>query len=81
MTRMMIEVLQKLFRSEGHANWVTLSTAWALERRGLATRKPHRQRTGGRYFPEYWTTLTEQGLAYCLRHYQKIGQKAAKTYG
>ena len=49
----------------------------ALERKGLVSmpRNPP-QRTGGRYFPEYWATLTDEGKAYCMKHYQKIGEQA-----
>jgi hypothetical protein len=78
MTRKMMHVMEKLFRSEANANWVRMRTAWTLERRALVSLTPHRQRTGGRDFPEYWATLTEQGKAYCMRHYERIGQQAAK---
>jgi hypothetical protein len=77
MTEKMLAALELLFRSEENANWLTLSTAFALERKGLVWMpKNPRQRTEGRYFPEYWATLTDEGKAYCTKHYRKIGAHA-----
>jgi len=75
LTKRMKEALECLYRSKGHAEYLTLKTAFALEQRGLVSmpRNP-KQRTGGRTFPEYKATLTKEGKAYCLRHYQKMAR-------
>lgn len=77
MTQTMVETMERLFRSRENAGWVSMKTAFALERKRLVWMPKHaRQRTGGRRFPEYWATLSDEGLAYCRRHYEKIGQRA-----
>ncbi len=75
MTRNMKETLERLYKAKGHADFVALSTAWALERRGLvAMPNTPRQRTAGGQFPEYWATLTSEGSKWCLAHYQRVGR-------
>ena len=76
MTKNMKMTLERLFRTKAQTDFVTLSTADALERLGLV-RVGKRQRTAGGQFPEYYTTLTAAGRNWCLKHYAKVGQRDA----
>ncbi len=69
MTKNMIAVMEKLYRSKENTGWVVYSTAVALEHMGLVL-PPRKQRTGGRGFPRYLLTLSAKGKAFCLRHDQ-----------
>jgi len=75
MTKNMKMVLERLFRAKDQTDFVALGTADALERLGLAC-VGKRQSTAGGRFPEYWTTLTEAGRSWCLKHCAKVGRDA-----
>ena len=75
----MWRALEKMHRGEPsilhptgeHEYYVTHSTAYALDRRGLATFDGMATRTGGTAMPEYRMNLTELGKTYCHRRFDK----------
>ncbi len=76
LTKNMKKTLGRLFAAKDQTDFVPLSTASALELRGLI-RMGKRQRTSGGRFPEYLATLTAAGRKWCLGHYAKVGERDA----
>ena len=80
LTLKMKEALERLFRGKDGTDWVAMSTAYAIEDRGLATFIPNRNSPNssnrGLGFPEYQMTLTVTGRAWCISHFKKLAQYA-----
>lgn len=78
LTPKMKEALERLFRCQGGVDWVAMSTAYAIEDRGLASFIPNRNApnssTRGLGFPEYQMTLTVTGRAWCNEHYKTLAR-------
>lgn len=80
LTVKMKEALERLFRCKDGADWVAMSTAYALVDRKLASFNgspgPGNRRTSGGSFPEHQMTLTVAGRAWCTNHYKKLARYA-----
>lgn len=76
LTKNMKKTLERLFAANDQTDFVTLSTASALELRGFI-RIGKRQSTAGGRLPNYLATLTAAGRKWCLRHYGKVGERDA----
>lgn len=72
----MKKTLERLFAANDQSDFITLSTALALEHRGLI-HIGKRQSTAGGRFPSYFATLTAAGRKWCLVHYGKVGERDA----
>ena len=70
LTKNMKKTLERLFAANDQTYFITLSTASALELRGLI-RIGKRQSTAGGRFPIYLATLTAAGRKWCLRRMAK----------
>lgn len=69
----MILALERLYETNGQADYVAYSTAIALKVRQLVSmpRNPS-QRTGAGASPEYLTALTNEGGNWCTRHFAQL---------
>ena len=69
----MVLALERLYETNGQADFIPYSTAIALEARELVSMptNPH-QRTGSGMFPEYMATLTNSGRSWCERHFAQL---------
>lgn len=67
MTKNMHSVLEKIYKTPHQAGYVHMTTAYALEERGLVHvgRVPSRQRTTADDFPHLWAFMTKKGKKFC----------------
>ena len=72
MTERMKLTLEKLYETSGHEDWVNMTTAYALQYRGLVVINVMTSRTAGGTFPAHMTKLTDSGISWCQRHMANI---------
>lgn len=67
MTKNMLSVLEKIYKTPHQAGYVHMTTAYALEERDLVHlgRIPGRQRTTADAFPHLWASLTKKRKKFC----------------
>jgi hypothetical protein len=64
----MKEAMERLYLKDVRSDYVNMYTADALRNRRLVAVSELQKRTSGRQFPEYMTTLTQNGIAWCKRY-------------
>lgn len=75
LTQKMKEALERLYETNGQADFVNMTTAFALENRGLVSISESHRRTAGGQFPEYMTALSNNGRKWCERHFANLRSK------
>ena len=71
-TKNMLLVLERLYRSPGNESHVHMTTVTALLKRGLIT-VPRGQRTWGGNFPHEKVILSDKGRSFCKRNFGALG--------
>ena len=72
MTDNMLQILERMYRSDPQAGYAKYKTALALERAGLvATQQDSANpaRVQRHDFPHYWSILTDAGKALCQERF------------
>lgn len=72
LTPKMKQALERLYETDGQAEYINMYTAQALENRGLVSVAKNRWRTAGGQFPDNWASLNANGRKWCERHFAKV---------